>query len=167
MNNILEGILADVRILSVSTKTIQESLDTMLKNRTPYVGDSVRTTQIAGALPATAALSYQYLSIDSSSEPYGVTLYYNLNGSYGAEEADMRFMGAALMFATIENLSLCDIVITDVNPPDIAVLGMAYHYHYSRAEMEKLFGELYPCSENNEDFTDLYNRIVEYLESKN
>ncbi|MCM1262207.1 MAG: DUF4825 domain-containing protein [Butyrivibrio sp.] len=167
MNNILEGILADVRILSVSTKTIQESLDTMLKNRTPYVGDNVRTTQIAGAIPTTAALSYQYLSMDTNSEPYEVTLYYNLNGSYGAEEEDMRFMGAALMFASIENLSQCNIVITDVNPPDTAVLGMAYHYHYSRAEMEELFGELFPCSENKEDFTDLYNRIVEYLEQEN
>ncbi|MCM1048344.1 MAG: DUF4825 domain-containing protein [Clostridiales bacterium] len=162
MNNILEGILADVRVLSVSAKTIQESLDTMLKNRTSYVGDNVRTTQIAGAIPTTDALSYQYLAIDSNSEPYGVTLYYNLNGSYGAEEADMRFMGAALMFASIENLSLCDIVITDVNNPNIAESSMVYHY--SRAEMEELFGELFPCSENKEDFTDLYNRIVEYLE---
>lgn len=162
MNNILEGILSDVRILSVSTKTIQESLDTMLKNRTSYVGDNVRTVQIAGAIPTTAALSYQYLAIDTNSEPYGVILYYNLNGSYGAEEADMRFMGAALMFASIENLSLCDIMINDINNPNIEESSMVYHY--SRAEMEELFGELYPCSENKEDFTDLYNRIVEYLE---
>ena len=67
------------------------------------------------------------------------------------------------MLASIENLEQCKVQIKDVNNPVSA--EAITEYQYTREEMEELFGPLYPCSETKEDFVDLYNRVLEYLET--
>lgn len=163
INQKLVELADSVSILSVSIESMQEILDTMMENRTPYVGDNVKTSHIASSIPTAVKLDYQCLSLYTSSEPYSVTLYYNLNGNYGIADSDMQFMGAVLMLASIENLEQCKVQIKDVNNPVSA--EAATEYQYTREEMEELFGPLYPCSETKEDFVDLYNRVLEYLET--
>lgn len=161
MNQKLIELTDYVSVLSVSIESMKEVLDIMMENRTPYVGDSVKTSKIAGAIPTTAELGYQYLSMETTTEPYGVTLYYHLYGEFGKADSDMQFMGAVLMFASIENLKQCTIQIKDINNP--IMTEATTEYQYSREEMEELFGPLYPCSETKESFVDLYNRVLEYL----
>lgn len=161
MNQKLIELADYVNVLSVSIESMQEVLDVMMENRTPYVGDSVKTSKIAGAIPTTAELGYQYLSMETTTEPYEVTLYYHLYGEFGRADSDMQFMGAVLMFASIENLEQCTIQIKDTNNPILT--EATTEYQYSREEMEELFGPLYPCSETKESFVDLYNRVLEYL----
>lgn len=163
MNRSIIGLLDYVSVLSVSEESMQEALDTMLANRNPYVGDNVKTSCIAEVIPTTEKLTYQYLSMETTAEPYEVTIYYNMNGSFDKADSDMMFTGTVMMLASIENLAQCNIQIRDMN--NSVPAGTYTEYHYSREDMEELFGPLYPCSETKESFIDLYNRVLEYLKN--
>ncbi|MDE6750771.1 MAG: M56 family metallopeptidase [Lachnospiraceae bacterium] len=165
MNQKLVELTYSVSVLSVSEESMQKMLDIMMENRMPYIEESLKISHMAAAIPTTAAMYYKSLSMHymSGERPDTVTLNYNLNGNHSTADSDMQFMVAVLMFASIENLTQCNVQITDVNNPTL--IEAITEYQYTREEMEELFGPLYPCSETKEDFVDLYNRVLEYLET--
>ena len=74
------------------------------------------------------------------------------------------------MFASIENLEECNIQISDIEDKMDRSPYEESGYEkitYERSHMEALFGSLYPCSETEEAITELYNRILIYLDEKN
>lgn len=172
MNQSLEELADSVIVLYVSREAMEETLNTLVKNRTAYVGDNVRVSQIAGSLPAASGMSYQYLELKTTTEPYAVTLYYRIQADNAAQtDSKISFLGAVLMFSSIENLERCNIQIYDVSGEDGEVHSdpaqMQYEViSYSRKEMEEIFGALYPYSETKETITDLYNLVLEYLENE-
>ncbi|MDE7283208.1 MAG: M56 family metallopeptidase [Lachnospiraceae bacterium] len=165
MNQKLVELTNSVSILSVSEESMQKMLDVMMENRMPYIEEGLKVSQIAEVIPTTGAVYYAGLTMHymSDEQPDTVTLIYNLTGNYGTADSDMQFMGAVLMFASVENLTQCNVQIKDVKNPDSA--EATTEYQYTRDEMEELFGPLYPCSETKENFVDLYNRVLEYLET--
>ncbi len=170
MNQSMEELADDVIVLYVSRKAMEETLSILVENRTPYVGDNVRVSQIAGSLPSAAGLSYQFLELKTSSEPYEATLHYHFKaGDTARMDSDIFFLEAALIFSAVENLEICNIRIydlqetgegTSVDPSKM----QSEMYSYERTDMEALFGTLYPCSESKETITELYNRALKYLE---
>lgn len=165
MNQKLVELTDSVSILSVSEESMQKMLDIMMENRMPYIEESDKVSKIAAVIPTTAAVYYAGLTMHymSDEQPDTVTLIYNLTGNYGTADSDMQFMGVVLMFASVENLTQCNVEIKDVNNPDLS--EATTEYQYTREEMEELFGPLYPCSETKENLVDLYNRVLEYLET--
>lgn len=168
MNQELIAIVDSVVILGQSKESMMEVLDILVENRNPYIGDATKTSKIAGALPTTRGLSYHYLELETESEPYGATLYYQIQ-DYNAEHdnPDIQFLEAALMFATIENLDYCNIKIKEIQ--EESGEDIAYHLdeiRYERSDMEELFGTLYPYSESQESMVALYNQILDYLQKK-
>ncbi len=166
MNQKLVELTDCVSVLSVSEESMQKMLDIIMENRMPYVEDSLKISHIASAIPSAAELEYKSLSMRYMGDelPDTVTLSYNLYGNYSTADSDMQFMGAVLMFASIENLKHCNVQLKDTNNP--VLTEAVTEYYYSREEMEELFGPLYPCSETKEDFVDLYNRVLKYLENE-
>ena len=170
MNQSMEELADDVIVLYVSRKAMEETLSILVENRTPYVGDNVRVSQIAGSLPSAEGLSYQFLELKTSSEPYEATLHYHFKaGDTARMDSDIFFLEAALIFSAVENLEICNIRIydlqetgggTSVDPSKM----QSEMYSYERTDMEALFGTLYPCSESKETITELYNRALKYLE---
>ena len=171
LNQELIELTSSVRILYLSRESMQYALKTLVDNRTLYVGDASRTSQIAGALPVTSGLSYRYVELETATEPYAVTLYYRLEVDNLAQvDPDTQFLEAVLMFAAIENLQECNIQISDIeeNPEDSVYAEQDYQeLTYERSGMEKLFGPLYQCSESEAAITELYNRVLTYLSGGN
>ena len=171
LNQELIELTSSVRILYLSRESMQYALKTLVDNRTPYVGDASRTSQIAGALPVTSGLSYRYVELETATEPYAVTLYYRLEvDNFAQIDPDTQFLEAVLMFAAIENLQECNIQISDIeeNPEDSVYAEQDYQeLTYERSGMEKLFGPLYPCSESESAIAELYNRVLTYLSGEN
>lgn len=167
----LAELTDSVRVLFLSRESVQEALQTLVENRTPYVGDASRTSRIAGVLPGASGLSYQYVELETATQPYAVTIYYKLEEDNPAQtDPDTLFLEAALMFASIENLEECNIQISDIEDRTDRSPYEESGYEkitYERSHMEALFGSLYPCSETEEAITELYNRILIYLDEKN
>lgn len=168
MNQSLIELSNSVVILYVSRESMEDALITLAANRTAYVGDNVSVSHIVSALPAASGLSYQFLELGTTTEPYEATIHYRRQAD-GWLDADISFVDAVLMFAAIENLEICNIQIqayTGQNPGETSSALQEQPYEeisYRRSDMETLFGELYPCSETKEALTELYNRTLKYL----
>lgn len=168
MNQALIELSNSVVVLYVSREAMENALITLAANRTAYVGDHVSVSHIVGSLPAASGLSYQFLELGTTTEPYEATIHYRRQVDDWID-TDILFVDAVLMFAAIENLEICNIRIqtyTEQIPGgDSAVLQeLPYEeISYRRSDMEALFGKLYPCSETEEALRGLYNRALEYL----
>lgn len=175
MNRTLVELADSVTVLYMSADAIEEALDVLAENRNPYVGDAVRTSKIAGALPFSSDMSYQHIEMKTDAEPYAITIFCQKHVDNDTPiDSDILFMNAALVFASIENIEQCTIRTLDMQTEYSSLEGTdlnysAYGYseiNYQRDEMEELFGELYPCSETKDGLIDLYNRVLAYLEEE-
>ncbi|MCI8358140.1 MAG: DUF4825 domain-containing protein [Lachnospiraceae bacterium] len=169
MNQSLIELADSVIVLYMSREAVEEILSTLVENRTAYVGDNVRVSKIAGCLPAAPGLSYQYLELETTLEPYEATLHYRIQEDHAFQaDSDIPFLEAVLMFSAVENLEICNIRIYDIRKSDEETHPDPAETQYevisfSRSEMETLFGPLYSCSETKETITALYNNVLEYL----
>lgn len=176
MNQDLIELADSVVILYQGRESMMRVLDILVQNRSPYIGDAVKVSKIAGALPAASGLSYRYLELETATEPYGVTLYYSLQMDNSAQiSGDTQFLEAVLMFASIENLENCTIQIRDARDAGETVNDASgadsaddnyIEITYERKQMENIFGALYPHSAASESMVELYNQVLEYLQEK-
>lgn len=171
MNRILIELTNSVTVFSQHKESMEQILDVLVENRTPYIGDSVKASKIAGALPIASGLSYQYLQLETTTQPYAVTLNYRLQVDNLAQvSADTQFLEAVLMFASIENLETCTIRMNSIDEENI-ITGLTQtdytEISYDRGHMEEMFGPLYPYSETKGGMIELYNKVLEYLQEKN
>ena len=168
INQLLIGLANSVTVLYVSREAMEAALDMLVANRTAYVGDNVCVSHIVSSLPAASGLSYQFLELGTTTEPYKATIHYRRQTDDWID-ADIPFLDAVLMFAAIENLEICNIRIQayaeQISGGDSSIpQELPYEeISYRRSDMEKIFGTLYPCSETEEALTELYNNVLEYL----
>lgn len=168
MNRELSGLVDSVRVFLMSVESVEAVLDTLTANRNSYVGDNTKTAGMAQALPVAEGLSYQRIEMQTTTEPYAVTLCYNMLTDDPAQiDTEIFFVDAALLFASIENLGQCSFRMID-REDTVAPEEESYEeITYEREDFEKLFGKLYPYSETKENLTELYNKVLEYLEEGN
>lgn len=168
INKELINLSDSVTVLYVSQKSMEETLEGLVNKRNPDIANLANTSSIANMLPEVAGVRYNMLE-HADKEPYAVTLYYRLLADDIEQiDKDMLFLNAVLTFSLVENMETCSFKIDgDIN--EIKYLGSipddfpSVRIDYEREEMEELFGELYSCSETKEQFKELYNRVVEYL----
>ena len=172
INQLLLKMTDSVTVLYISEETIQKILGKLAENRTPYMGDSSKLISIVNTLPPAPGLTYQFLETETlakEDEISPVTLYYVLWGeNFALIDEDILLLNAALMFATVENLEQCNMLIrgtrvTAAEPNAVSTVEIGFE----RSQMEELFGPLYPCSKTKKGLTDLYNRVLEYLKEGN
>ncbi|MDE5931965.1 MAG: DUF4825 domain-containing protein, partial [Lachnospiraceae bacterium] len=171
MNQSLIELTNSVVVLYVSREVMEAALNTLVANRTAYVGDNISVSHIVSSLPAASGLSYQFLELETTTEPYEATIHYRLQAD-NLLDADIPFLDAVLMFAAIENLEICNIRIQayaeQISGGDSSIpQELPYEeLSYRRSDMEKIFGTLYPRSETEEALTGLYNSVLEYLQDE-
>ncbi len=171
MNDELIELADSVVILYQGREAMMYVLDTLAQNRTPYVGDAVKVSKITSGLPVATGLSYQYVELETATEPYAMTINYRVKvDNYAQISPETQFLEFVLLFASIENLEECTIQIReieDMSDGSDSVERDVHRITYERSDMEKLFGSLYPCSETQEGMIELYNRVLEYLSEEN
>ncbi|MDE5597106.1 MAG: DUF4825 domain-containing protein [Lachnospiraceae bacterium] len=166
MNEELIELADSVVILYQGREAMRYVLETLVQNRTPYVGDAVKVSKIASGLPVATGLSYQYVELETATEPYGMTLYYRLEVDNMAQiSPQTQFLEFVLLFASIENLEECTIRVNEIE--DMPAGQDIARITYKRSDMEKLFGPLYPCSETQEGMIALYNRVLDFFDDEN
>ncbi|MCM1143572.1 MAG: M56 family metallopeptidase [Blautia sp.] len=180
MNQLLIELADSTTVLYMSKESVEEKLDSLRENRTASMSDTARLSVMANSLLPVQGLHYGSLEIKTFMKPEEVspvTLHYRIEaGDYGQVDEDVLFMNAVLLFASVENLQQCNMRMTDIKIyfPDSDETGNTLdtekisqkEISFEREQMEELFGPLYPCSATKEDFTDLYNRALEYLQTK-
>ncbi|MCW3490470.1 M56 family metallopeptidase [Dethiobacter alkaliphilus] len=138
------GLTANKTDAGIDNNGFLYNAEELLRQRTPYVGDNSKVSNLIGALPL--AKYRQSLSLQTKETPYGVTVYYNFERS-GLSKDDIDeilYYNAAVMFALIDNV---DVIVFNVHG-----LGEV-SYQFLRNELEQDFGnDLREFAENREEF---------------
>jgi len=143
--------------LMTSLGYTHEMLEVIKKNKTPYIGDNSKTGAIVNQLPVTwKGLSYDSFSLQTSQEPYGLTVNYKETArnsltdfSFNPFSSAMEENNALLLFAAIDNLY----EITFVRALDMQIMT------FTRDVISDIFGEI-PSFSN---ITVLYNKLSQNL----
>jgi len=88
--------------------------------RTKYIGDNSAVSKLIGLLKIPQGLSYDYFELQSSEQPYRISIYYSLPAgsiekyeAMGSTAADLFRQNALLMLALVDNAGDIRAVITD------------------------------------------------------
>ncbi|EEG76270.1 M56 family metallopeptidase [Dethiobacter alkaliphilus] len=138
------GLTANKTDAGIDNNGFQYNAEELLRQRTPYVGDNSKVSNLIGALPL--AKYRQSLSLQTKETPYGVTVYYDfeLSGLSKEDIDEILYYNAVVMFALIDNV---DVIAFNAHG-----LGEV-SYQFLRSELEQDFGkDLREFAENREEF---------------
>lgn len=162
-------------------KTVVESIETdswltdISKYKTPYVGNHIKVSGVAGRLPAPDKyFRHQYISLKTQERPYGLTIYYEpasdekYEGVWpivtpdSAIEANFR-TNALIAFCMIDNLDEITFAFRisqsegklDVSKYDTA-------FTFQRRSFEEKYGDLSVLAENIDLLQDIIDRESKY-----
>lgn len=134
------------------------------ENRNPYIGDASANGRIIGLLPGLAGYEYAGTELQTSTEPYELTIFYQQTEPISVEQelenADIMARNAMYLFAAIENMGRCQFELEPGAWADHtgSICG------YGREEMEAIYGPLYEKSETPEGLRQLAEDYDAYQE---
>jgi hypothetical protein len=133
---------------AVSSAALQGStyegyrIDTLLENKTPYIGDNSKVGALASAVPLPEGIKSGTFALQTTVKPYGLTLHYSMTDSSGIKKAggitgDAFFRNAAVLLSLIDNADTITVDIVD-NTGDY---NAAYTFTFTRDMIEKQVGK--------------------------
>jgi len=119
------------------------SIDALMDNKTPYVGDNVKVIGLIDAMPLPKGIVRDIVELQTANLPYGITINYTMNDSSsvmvnGAINGDVFYRNAVMLFSLIDNVDVISCKITDKTGK---YDGASYVFTYTREAAEKLMGE--------------------------
>lgn len=133
-------------------------------NRNPYIGDASANGRIIGLLPGLVGYEYAGTELQTSTEPYELTIFYRQTEPISVEEelenADIMARNAMYLFAAIENMGQCQFELE----PGAWAEHSGSMFGYGREEMEEIYGPLYERSETPEGLRQLARDYDAYQE---
>ncbi len=128
----------------------------LVNNRNPYIGNFSKDLALLRALPVPDGLAYNHIELQTTNEPYELTVYFSLKGSTSRKTFETEVSNAILLFSTIQNMGICHFKILEESSLDVT---------FYRDEMEKVFDKLYPRSSSTDSMKELKRMIKEYISS--
>jgi len=143
--------------LMTSLGYTQAALETIQKNKTPYVGENAKVGAIIYQLPVTwKGLAYDHFALHTNEEPYGLSIQYQRIDENSLTDwlqnpfsAAMEENNALLLFAAIENLG----VVTFAKPADMQTM------QFTRDDINAIFGGI----PSTDDLDGIYEKLSNNL----
>lgn len=133
----------------------EEFYQQLSANRNPYIGDASANGRIIGLLPGLIGYEYAGTELQTSTEPYELTVFYKQTETISQEEelenADIMARNAMYLFTAIENMGWCQFELE----PGMWADHAGSIFSYGREEMEEIYGPLYERSETPEGLRQL------------
>jgi len=110
--------------------------ETLIANKTPYVGDSSKMVALLNAMPLPAGVVRNSIELQTSAKPYSITIHYTvselngLNNTYATHNAIM-------LFSLVDNVDVIYSSISDIaNKPSTSTATFPYIREYADQLME-------------------------------
>lgn len=138
------------------------SIDALLANKTPYVGDNSKVVALIDAMPLPKGIVRDTVALQTSHEPYEITIHYLMKDASDAMvngnlRGDAFQRNAAMLFALIDNVDGIHCKIADQTGQHD---GAFYGFSYSRDVAEQWLGEdVRPYSASGDRLKALIDRI--------
>ncbi|AFV03263.1 hypothetical protein UNSWDHB_1666 [Dehalobacter sp. UNSWDHB] len=136
------------------------AVDKLLANKTPYVGNASKVIALIDAMPLPEGVVRDKVELQTSAEPYGITINYRINNA-SAITAEDGIIGnvfdrnAILLFALVDNVQIINIRFADST-------GQleGYSWSKSRSRIEQVMqGDVRLYSDNIGKLKELIDRL--------
>lgn len=138
-------------------------IETLLENKTPYVGNNSQVVGLINALPLPGSVLRETVQLHTSKMPYGITINYRLTDDSAKTGEEQYLKNSLFLFALIDNVE----EITHHGYWNNKLLSSTpFCYTYTREDADKVVGGVIrQFAKNQETLTDLVN-IVQILNPK-
>lgn len=115
-------------------------INTLLANKTPYVGNAVKDIALIDALPLPDGIVRSKVSLQTSSPPYGITITYTMRENAREPLNSTAFyQSSILLFCLIDNVEVINWQL--VEPSNSSQRNPDYNFTYTRDMAEKFLGD--------------------------
>ena len=117
--------------------------ETLMANKTLYVGDNSKVVALIDAMPLPAGIVRDTVALQTSATPYGITINYYLSDTsdvirQGAINGDVFNRNSILLFSLIDNVDVINCKISDSTGK---YNGTSYSFTHTRKAVEQLMAE--------------------------
>ncbi|GAA3401391.1 M56 family metallopeptidase [Paenibacillus hodogayensis] len=118
-------------------------MDKLMNNKTLYVGNHIKVGGLVGGMPKPAGVEVNGLELQTTAQPYGVTIHYIMNDATdvsvdGAIRGEAFYRNSILLLSLIDNVgSITHSIVDTTGRYD----GAVYSFTYTRDEADKLLEE--------------------------
>lgn len=146
------------------------SINALMDNKTPYVGNNVKVIGLIDAMPLPEGIVRDKVELQTANLPYGITINYTMHDSSGvvvngAISGDAFYRNAIVLFSLIDNVGVINCKITDKTG---RYDGAAYTFIYTREAAEELLGEdVRRFAGSSDNLKDFIGRIANTPLGKN
>ncbi|MFZ5944852.1 MAG: M56 family metallopeptidase [Bacillota bacterium] len=139
-------------------------VDTLLKNKTQYIGDNSRVIALIDTLPLLKGVKRDSVELSTFNAPYGVTINYNLEDDSVQISEEQFLRNSVLLLALIDNAE----EITHRGYWNNKLLSSTpFKFTYTRADAERIVGgDVRQFAENQESLAQLIE-IVQIIKDDN
>lgn len=139
----------------------------LLEHRAPYVGDNSKVVGLIDLLPLPGGMSRESVELQTSAEPYGVTIQYEINQETGitvdVENGDpftleqWFYRHAAILLSLIGNADYIHFKVDNAR----TINGDQDHYVYrlDRNDIETVYGDIRGLADDELAFGDYVDKI--------
>ncbi len=138
----------------------------LLEHRVPYVGDNSKVVGLIDLLPLPGGLSRESVELQTSAEPYGVSIQYKIDMEMGitfdAENGDPFTLGqwfyrhAAILLSLIGN---ADYITFKVDNARTISGEDRYVYRLDRNDIEAVYGDIRGLADDEVAFRDYVGKM--------
>lgn len=134
-------------------------IETLLAQKTPYVGNNVKVGSLINAMPLPAGVVRDKIALQTSAPPYGITIdYTQRDGIPEPVDSDTFYRNSVLLFSLIDNVDRINWQLAGRTGNAMGYPG--YDFTYSREAAEQLIGgDVRPYAAGAGTLITLINRL--------
>ncbi|TCZ75469.1 DUF4825 domain-containing protein [Paenibacillus albiflavus] len=138
------------------------NIDKLMKSKTLYVGDASKVGGLIGGMSLPEGLEGKGMELQTTAEPYGVTINYEINDATGAVKegalsGETYYRNSVLLLSLIDNVgSITYSIVDNTGHND----GTAHNFTFTREQADKLLGEdVRHCATDETSLRNLIDRL--------
>ncbi|MCO1602090.1 M56 family metallopeptidase [Desulfosporosinus nitroreducens] len=130
--------------------------ETLLANKTLYVGDASKVVALIDAMPLPAGVVRDSVELQTSATPYSITIHYTVSELEGRDNT-YAFRNPILLFSLVDNVDVIYSSILDItNKPSTSTSTFPYTREYADQLMD---GDVRDYASNTSTLITLIDRI--------
>ena len=118
------------------------NIEKLMENKTLYVGNTSKVGGLLSGMPEPTGLEWNGIALQTTTQPYGVTINYINDSVSGIDEAEINseiyYRNSIILLSMIDNVDI--ITYSIVDSPDQND-GIVNTFTFTREQADKLLGE--------------------------
>jgi len=145
-------------LLSTNSVYSGYQIESLMANKTPYVGDNSKVVALIDAMPLPVGVVRDSVKLQTSNKPYSITIRYTVKDSEEAVGSAFSNRNAILILSLVKNV---DVINSEIfYSPDENIASFSLSDTYTRERAEQLMGgDVRNYSSNTDTLITLIDRL--------